>query len=277
MATKKKTQTKAVTKAQKNDLSFLKGQDVDLGVDSISAEDIQIPRIKICQAMSTVKEDNKSIKDGDIYNAASGKIIKQPVRFFVLLHWKSTIWFSDDRTLLAVSYYDKEQKKDVVYGQDTSVIKNDPEAGMDSHNYFIISEEKVKSAIQSGSKPLPTIFSTMSAANKYARQLNSMIKMQSGNGIPIYGTVFELKTVSKKFKAGTAYMPVFTQDRVFNKTEFVYLQKYYEMCKSLQQKAGIDIEEVEPTESSAPKQSGNKKPEPEKQPDLDLSDDDIPI
>ena len=214
----------------------------DMGTESIDSTDISIPRIKICQKMSTVHDDAQ-MKDGSIYDSVSKEVIPTPFEFVVVLHWKSMVWFSKDNKFIASCQIDPITKKEVWFGNDIDKIQNDDDLyaqGMNTHNYFLLPIDALNNAVQNGDFPLPMIYSAASAAIKHARNLNGHIRMNGGKGIPIFGQVVQMETVEDKFQAGKAFMPRFKFGDVVNKQQAQFLAKYHTECKKLQAQAGAD-------------------------------------
>jgi len=224
----------------------------ELGTDSIDASDIQIPRLKIVQGSSQIKTQFPSFKDSEFYNSVSNENYGNKVSFFVLLHWKSMVWFSDDFKLRCISYRDAITGEEIVFGNECEYCLTHPEEGKKSHNYMIVLEQDLKTAIEKNEMPFPLIFSCMSAAIKYARQLNGKLKTNSFKRIPIYGQLIEVVTELEKFRKGQAYMPKFSYKRYPDEKEFVLLRELYRQCKLLQRRteihAGIE-EEVKEAET----------------------------
>lgn len=230
--------------------AYMRGMQGDLGVDSIEPQDIVIPRMKICQGQSGIK-DLVSIEDGQFYNSVTNEVYGEKIQFFVLLHWKSTIWFSDDFKLRGIIYKDAETKEEVHFGQDIEeCIKNqDEDPGINAHNYFIISERELAEAISNNDFPLPIVYSCQSAAVKAARQLNGKLKTNAvSRSIPIYGQLITASSYKEKFEKGSAFMPVFEYGRYAMEKEFKFLNKLHSKCKLLQKRQ--DVQESSAKEGS---------------------------
>lgn len=129
--------------------AYLKTRQEDLGVDSIESSDIVIPRMKICQGQSEIKETIK-ITDGQFYNSVTNDVYGDKVEFFVLLHWKSQVWFSDDFKLRGIEFRDAVSGNLIQFGQEVEdCIKNrDKDPGLNAHNYFIIGRRELADAIK---------------------------------------------------------------------------------------------------------------------------------
>ena len=218
--------------------SYLQVPDADLGNDNIDASDIVIPRVKIVQPTSNAaKESIKGIKDGDLYNTLGMESYGNELSFFVLLFWKSRVWFSDDFKLLGTHYLDATTKEEIWFGGQVEQCKTNWDAGKDSFNYMVLPEEDLKQALKTKEIPFPCIFSCISAAMGKARQLNGKITTNAMKRIPIYGQLITMTTVAQKFPKGTAYMPLFSYGRYANQAEFSFMQELHPRCKDLQRRA----------------------------------------
>lgn len=218
----------------------------DLGTEDITSEDIQIPRLKIIQGTSEIKQKYpKKFRDGEMYNTVTNENYGDEVSFFVIQHWKSTIWFSEDFKLIGVSYFNKKTRTQEILGNDIQYCKDNPQEGKLSHNYLIV----LKQDIEAGN-PTPIIFSCMSASISAARQLNGRLKANAARKIPIYAQLIKMKTDLKKFQKGSAYMPVFEYVSFATKPEFNLLQHSFESAKSLLDNESIHTIESEENEVS---------------------------
>jgi len=234
----------------------------DMGTESIDSTDISIPRIKICQGVSGVHDEIK-IVDGDIYESISKTIFEKPLNVVVVLHWKSTVWFSEDNKMLATMFIHPITKEEIWFGQDADHIRSSAkllENGMQSHNYFLLPREALREAVSNGDFPLPYAFSCTSAAIKSARNLNGRLRMNGGKGIPIFGQEVTIDTKKEKFTKGSAFMPVFGFGGFVTKDEFEFLKGYHVECKKLQQKAVASSENDE--DISFPNEEDEEIPEP---------------
>jgi len=136
--------------------------------------------------------------------------------------WKSQVWFADMKLIATVHYVNNSPVK---IG-DTEYADTHPDEGILSYNYFIIPVKDIKGAT------LPMIFSCSSAAVKYARQLNTKLKLNALKNIPIFGQVVNVKSQLVSFAKGSAYMPKFNYERYATKEELPVLQDMYTFCKS---------------------------------------------
>ena len=212
----------------------------DTGLSNMESDDLQVPRLKICQPTSSEIKDTIDIKDGDFYNTLTNKNYGNTVEFFALLFWRSKVWFSEDFKLLCVSYKDATTGKQIIFGneQETCLQENNyqyKKDGLhdngykDSHNYMIVMKEDLADM---NNLPLPTIFSTMSSAMKYSKQLNGHLKLNGMKQIPIYAGLIKSETFGQTFTKGKAFMPKFSYPDFATKQEFEILKvMHYEATK----------------------------------------------
>ena len=194
----------------------------ELGVNNIGIEDMQIPRLKIVQGPSQIKQALPQIKDGEIYNTLTNEIYKQPVIVFLLLFWKSHVWFSEDFKLLCTSYDDIVTGEKIVFGNHPELL-NDPDSATLSFNYMLIPKNDLMKM------PFPLIFSCMSTATKPARQLNGLLKRNAAQKIPIFGQSIEITTKLVQFTKGQSYHPVFKMSEYATEEEFAILSELYKI------------------------------------------------
>lgn len=210
----------------------------DLGTDSIKSSDVSIPYLKICQALSKIKQANSAIKDGQFYSSMGGEVLGGEISIYVLLHWTGQIWFKENKFHGRV--YRSVDNKIVHQGPDIEDclkgVYGDP---METQNYFVILTEEIKSAVATQRLPtLPFTLTLMSAGLKYAKQLNGKILSNAQSlHLPIYGQVVKAVTRLEKFSAGDAFMPVFSFPAEYPAPdEFLVLGKLHQSCRDLQSK-----------------------------------------
>lgn len=256
-----------VTKGQ--DLpTYLQVKDDELGTDTIDPNDIVIPRLKIVQSTTQVKQV-ANLKDGEFYNSLTNEPYGAQVSIFVLLYWKSRVWFTDDFKMRGTIYMDAATKEQIKFGNEIEFCESNWDKGIDAFNYMVVTDKELNNALKKGELPFPSIYSCMSASMKYARQLNGKLKADSLKKLPIYSHLITIKTQLEKFTKGQAFMPHFEYGRVANESEFKFLKELHNKCKTLQRRADVhagDVNEGAPIETSGT--HNNNDP---------LNKDDIPI
>jgi hypothetical protein len=222
-------------------------KDKDLGDSTIRSEDIVIPRLKICQALSKIAREIP-IKNGQIYNTVTKDIYAPPLNFFVLLHWPSRVWFSGDQKLRCQQYQNVKTKEWISVGREVEeCLHGAPPADpkllpKDSQNYMIVLESELKQSMDKKVIPLPMIYSAISAAIKFARQLNMKIKTNAQRNIPIYGQMISISTNEDPFPKSPAWMPRFNYGRWATANEFKFLEQMYFKCTDLQSREEVHVE-----------------------------------
>jgi len=221
----------------------------DLGTDEIGTQDIIVPRLKVCQAMSTVKQTNEDVRDGDFYNAATGRVYGKEIEFFILLMWRSRIWFNDQMQLIGMEMLDKRTKEVKHIGLEIENIINNKalyDKGIDSHNYMLVMADDLAKG-----SPEILIYSAQSAAMKTSRQLNSKLAANARGKVPIYGQRIKCAATLQKFSKGSAYMPVFSYPAYATEQEFPVLKQLFEQASSLQGRDDVMTQES-PTDRDNP-------------------------
>lgn len=222
----------------------------ELGTENIGGSDIIIPRLKICQALSKIKEDNETIRDGDFYNSATNEIYGKEILLYFLYFWRSKIWFGDQMKLRGIEMVSGTGANAHVrhIGPEIEAIVNDREEyerGIDAHNFFVVR------ATQLG-MPEVMIFTCQSAAMKYSRQLNATLLANSRRGIPVYANKVKVGCTFQKFSKGSAYMPAFTPLGFADKAEFIELKELYEKAKALQDRDDVLLQDEPADENKEP-------------------------
>ena len=211
----------------------------DLGVEDIGNEDVIVPRIKICQAMTTVKDEIDGLNNGMFYSSTK-ELMGEEIKIFVLSFYKAKTWFDNDK-LLGYEAFDKKTKEYTRFGDKMEEIlasKEKYDEGIDSYNYVAILQSELREAMASGGTPSMYIFTCASAAMKPAKQLNSKLKKMATRGVPIYGNLITVHSEAIKFDKGSAYMPVFpSTDEFANEDEFRELAIAHEIANDTALKA----------------------------------------
>ena len=203
-----------------------------MGTEDMGTEDTIVPRLKICQPMSQIKQVNNVIRDGEFYNAATGEIFSSGIDFYALLFWRSRIWFSADQKLVGTEIIDHKTKEVKHFGKEIEQIVNNKalySKGMDVHNYMIALAGNIAIG-----NPEILICSFQSAAMKASRQMNAQLKSNTLKNIPIYVQQIHATTQITKFAKGSAYMPVFSFPRMATEEEFYRLQALFSQAQDLQ-------------------------------------------
>lgn len=221
------------------------GKGEELGTEGMGASDIQIARVKICQGLSEIKKENSDIVDGDIYSSLGDGYGKK-LDFFVLRIWRSIVWFSEDKKMICTRYIDPDTHQPVFFGNQPEVANYSKEQlakqnikVVDSHNYIIIPEKSLVNALKKGEMPFPAIYSGMSSAIKFCRQLNGKLNTNGLKRMPIYAQLVTMKTQMDTFKKGSAYMPRFTYGRYAEPEEFNLLKELAKSSKALLQRTEV--------------------------------------
>jgi len=232
--------TKQVAKKEEGLPAYMT-QDKGMGTEDISMDDIVIPRLKICQPLSEVKQANKAMKDGSFYDSVSADELGESVNVYILLKWNSVIWF-DNQKLIATQYTDAETKKVETIG-----IPPDGVKGISCFNYMVVLSSDLQSAIKSGVAPKILIYSASSAAQKSARKLNGILQSNGNKGVSIFANRITIGSEVVKFDKGSAFMPVFSTKKYASKLEYVALKELHIACKKMQSHESAHAETEETT------------------------------
>lgn len=229
MAQQKQVAKRGVTEVP----TFFK-KEGDLGVNSISSEDTVMSRIKICQASSKNKKINPDLRDGDYYDNLTSKSFGSKLSIFILSHWSSLVWFSKDFKLRAVAIYDTKTRSYKGFGREfDQCVYDELEAGRKTQNYFVVTGKQLKDGVTKNIPIIPYIMEFSNMSEKSARQMNSKLRTNAMQGVPIYGQEIVLSTKDTSFSSGDAYMPVFSYGRYLTEPEYHYLKNLYEVTKAL--------------------------------------------
>lgn len=199
----------------------------DMGVDNIKSSDMVIPRLKIVQGLSRVKDENDALKEGEFYHTLTKESMGNSVIFYVLFFWPSLIWFSEDQKFLGSEHNDGSQLVRIgdINFDDMAVRSK----ALGAFNYMIC----LSKDITSGTLPEILIYSATSAAQRPARNLNGKLKYNAQKQVPIWGQKIKMTTLKKQFPRGSAYMPQFQFGSFASEGEAAVLKELYNMAKML--------------------------------------------
>jgi hypothetical protein len=240
-------------KQESNVPSFYKEFNVST-TEGIGSEDMVIPMIKTCYGVSGIKDTDSKIKEGDLYNSATGEIISQPFKFILLFAIKFYImWNKEEKKLMCRCAIDPETKEKIYSGP----MADDPPPLDDKrwdngYEYWVIPIEELKNAIKNHDFPLPIKLPFSRSQVIGARKLNTKIKMNEARHLPCFSQVISTTMNVKKYPSGNAWIPTFEFGEII-KDEKVgkFLFEYHLKCKELsknkvvhEDNSGDDVETI---------------------------------
>jgi len=202
------------------------GSEDEMGL-RLEPGDVRIPRLKICQKMSSKAQKN-GIKVGEYYNDVTNEKVDAPFTFFPILQWDSVSYFTKKQEFKGTVYKNPATGERVTFGDLIDEILVDPKGYCEEnnlriiefHNFMIVLEDELKAAITSGIKPQVYIISCGSAAREFSRQLIGKLFANSKKMVPIYGQAVTVETFEKEYDSGDAMMPRFSYPRFPTPDEF---------------------------------------------------------
>ena len=220
-----------LTKLDENEVavpSFLQEYHGATGSEDIDTDDLTIPRIKLCQAMTPEVQDGDA-RPGDFMVNVTGEILEQPLRFVPLAVGKEYIlwnpergqgilarakrvfhggqakylWDKQDETFDVkfrngpkVTWKTKRFVEDNSMHKFGSAIPDDPESGpaATAHHNIVVALPDYDDMI--------VALSLSKSQEKRARDLNAMLKMSK---LPIFARMFEVRAVDERSGQGDEY------------------------------------------------------------------------
>tara|TARA_R100001198_G_scaffold94009_1_gene76183 strand:+ start:1906 stop:2703 length:798 start_codon:yes stop_codon:yes gene_type:complete len=205
----------APVKKQENSVmpSYLQDMNTDKYSTGMGSEDIVIPRLKICQPMSsTAKEENAELRDGQLYSSIDSSSFGDEMDVILVDWYKAKTWFSEDNKFLANQNFFRSGASDI-FGPEAEMI-NSNEAlkakGQDQFCYWAIRVDDLVEAAKNGTVPDFYLWSVAGIAMKNARKFNSQIKINEGKKLPIFCNIVTVNVIGETTKKGKAYIPNFT-------------------------------------------------------------------
>lgn len=218
MATKDKTTTELTTTfaGMTEELpDFLKGkEDSSRGNESVTKDDLVIPRLSIIQAISPELDENDpayipGAKDGIMFNTLTKKLYTELLIIAVLYEKPYLLW--------------RDRKKGGGFGGSYSNL-DEATAAVDSQedpdNWDVVDTPTHVCLAISDGKPFEIAIPMPKSKAKVSRQFNSMIRLFGGDR---FSRVYKITTVPDKNNAGEKFKN-FKVDFAGFPTEDLYLQ-----------------------------------------------------
>ncbi len=218
--------------------SYLQAGSAKKYASTIDSSDITIPRIKLCQPMSTAgKDQNPDLRDGQFYSSLTAESFGSEMKVIFIDSYKSRVWFSAENKMLAQQSYLRTGVTDIV-GPEAEAIKNNPALladGDEQFNYWTVRVEDLVKAVATKTIPSFYLWSIGGIAMKNARKMNSTIKINEGKDIPIFVNIFDIGVSKEQTKKGVAYIPTFSLSTGENPTadEYALLTELWEQINRL--------------------------------------------
>jgi hypothetical protein len=227
---------------------FLKNVHGDEGFGAVEREDLVLPRLGFCQALTPQKKKGKTgyiedLADGDLFNSVSGEIYEQPLQVIPLLFAKSRIYFRNIKEgggIICQSF------NGIDGGVLCKTCHECPNSQWDAKgNAPACGKFMNFPAVLLPAKEI-VVVSLKSTALKVARNWISRMKMPPLAGRPMYSGVFEIKLIESSNQKGDFFAPEITFKRFPTQDEFAFAKSAYEEMKDRAIRAdetGLDNEE----------------------------------
>jgi len=193
---------KKTTEVVVSELDKLLEEDSGAGLENFTTEDMQIPFIRILQALSPQlnKQDPLYIKgaeQGDIFNTVSGEITVVPAYFE-----KKFLEFALRSTGGGFIKELSPDDKDINLTNREGTIEMLPSGNelVRTHQHLVIAKGENEMA--------PAVLDMKKTQLKVSRRWNTLkngIRLPSGKPMPLYGTAWKITTVSESNDQGTWY------------------------------------------------------------------------
>ena len=200
---------KKTTEVVVSELDKLLEEDSGAGLENFTTEDMQIPFIRILQALSPQlnKQDPLYIKgaeQGDIFNTVSGEIYKADTGVTVVPAYfeKKFLEFALRSTGGGFIKELSPDDKDINLTNREGTIEMLPSGNelVRTHQHLVIAKGENEMA--------PAVLDMKKTQLKVSRRWNTLkngIRLPSGKPMPLYGTAWKITTVSESNDQGTWY------------------------------------------------------------------------
>ena len=200
---------KKTTEVVVSELDKLLEEDSGAGLENFTTEDMQIPFIRILQALSPQlnKQDPLYIKgaeQGDIFNTVSGEIYKADTGLTVVPAYfeQKFLEFALRSTGGGFIKELSPDDKDINLTNREGTIEMLPSGNelVRTHQHLVIAKGENEMA--------PAVLDMKKTQLKVSRRWNTLkngIRLPSGKPMPLYGTAWKITTVSESNDQGTWY------------------------------------------------------------------------
>ena len=202
---------KAKTEVAVSDLSLLLEEEAGAGLENFTTDDMQIPFIRILQALSPQlnKQDSMYIQgaeQGDIFNTVSQQVYK-----------------AEDGVFVVPCYFEKKFLEFALRSSGGGFIR---ELSADDRDIGLTTREGAAEILPSGNELVrthqhliqvmdpetklcsPAVLDMKKTQLKVSRRWNTMkngIRLPSGKPMPLYGTAWTIKTIAESNDQGSWY------------------------------------------------------------------------
>ena len=202
------------------------------GTEAIRSEDVTFPRLKVLQGTSTEVESGGN-RPGQLFNTITGETGSE-LEIIPLALIPSRVLFNPDdnkgaplaRTMDMTMCNHPEHGEEPVPIDECNHTKwhnNKPPVYTVVYNYPFLTPNDINQ------NALPTVISFMKSGITAALNMNTLVKGKIPP-IPFWNYVWKLTTVSKKFKKGTAFVPVLKHLRETTEDERKWCEMVYRQC-----------------------------------------------
>lgn len=179
------------------------------GFESMDSQDLILPRLQICQALSPQREEGnpryiQDLREGDFFNSVTGEIYGPgPFKVTPILLTKSRLKFNPNREIQGAECIGTPCQRSRSNPEGIACRLNDGgpclNPGFEKESCKLVYNYPV---YIHGLAPAPVVFSFKSMGVKVAKGWNSMMKMRGG-GAAMYAMVFSVTSVVMKSPKGT--------------------------------------------------------------------------
>tara|TARA_R100001015_G_C4612282_1_gene167786 strand:- start:254 stop:1021 length:768 start_codon:yes stop_codon:yes gene_type:complete len=203
-------------------------EDVPTGFEDMGSEDLQLPRLKLLQAMSPEIENDDNLKAGKIYNSVTGDAWKseEGVKVIPCVYHKTFVeWAplgSGTKGPVAV-HQDRSVMDNTMRGEDNKYYTNDNSGNYieETANYFVL-------IVGEKGETSQAVISMKSSQLTPSRNWNSKmknLKIKNSSGIyftpPMWSHAYLLRTEKKKVGDKTWYVWKIEVDEMLSSEQHV--------------------------------------------------------
>lgn len=168
------------------------------GSENVSTSDLIIPRLEIVQALSPIKEEDESMRDGDIYNSVTKEGYGNVVNVLPIFFRKEyLLWATREKGKPPPpdSFHGAFPSMEMAEAKRESMEKPDAYEVVDTPQQFCL-------LVKDDGSTEEIVLSMARTKNKVSRKWNSLIRMAGGDR---FSKVYALHGVKEKNAYGTFY------------------------------------------------------------------------
>lgn len=199
---------------------FLKGYNEAKGFEEMGRDDVVLPRLIVCQALTPQRKKTHpnyiaNLQDGDLFNSVSGDIYGGSVELIPVTFKKSRIYFRDLKDGGGILC---QSSNSIDGGTICPTCAECPNSQFGADGSTPVCSLFFNYPALVLPSLTPIVVSLKATGLKVGKQWNARMKMLGKK--PMYAAVYEFKTQEVNGNKGSYFVPVVTLKRFVNEPEF---------------------------------------------------------